>query len=177
MNSVLASTSSTQTILAFLCQHPQQPFYSSEIAEKTALSKGGINQSLHALAEQGVVQTEKKGRMIFYSVDLKSPLIRQYKVLQNIAALEAIVRKLKSLTERVVLFGSCARGEDTQESDIDLLVVGRDKAQIRSLVPEAINKRKIQLLVKTPQEYISLEDKEPVFYAQTQQGIVLWQKE
>ena len=177
MDLVTFSTSTSQTILAFLCRNPQQSFYSGEIAQKTALSNGGTNQSLHELARQGVLKTEKKGRMIFYSVDIKSPLIRQYKVLQNIASLEDIVKKIKPLAERVVLFGSCARGEDTQESDIDLLVISRDKGLIRPLVPETKAKRKIQLLVKTQQEYIHLENKEPVFLKEVGQGVVLWQKE
>ena len=178
MNPITApSTSTSQIILAFLCRHPQESFYSGEIAKATSLSKGGTNQSLHELAKQGVLKTEEKGRMIFYCVDIKSPLIRQYKVLQNIASLEDVVKKLKSLAERVILFGSCAKGEDRQESDVDLLVVGQEKERIRALVPQTKEKRKIQLLVKTPQEYIILEDKEPVFYQQIQQGIVLWQKE
>ena len=95
MNPVTFLTSTSQVILTFLCQNPQQSFYSGEIADKTDLSKGGTNQSLHELAEQGVLKAEKKGRMIFYSVDIKSPSIRQYKVWQNIASLEDLVRKIK----------------------------------------------------------------------------------
>ncbi len=60
---ITASTASTQTILVFLCQNPQQSFYSGEIAEKTSLSKGGTNQSLRELAHHGVLKTEKKGNM------------------------------------------------------------------------------------------------------------------
>ena len=177
MEPVLFSTSTAQTILAFLSQHPQQSFYSGEIADKTHLSKGGINQSLREMADQGVLATEKKGRMVFYSVDIKSPFIRQYKILHNIASLGDIVKKIKLLAERVVLFGSCAKGEDTKESDIDLLVVSREKERVRTLVPQAKDKRTIQLLLKTPQEYINLENKESVFFKELQQGVVLWEKQ
>lgn len=177
MNPVTFSTSTSQTILTFLSRNPQQFFYSGEIADQTSLSKGGTNQTLRELARQGVLKTEQKGQMIFYSADLKSPLVRQYKVLHNVATLADIVKKIKSLAERVILFGSCARGEDTSESDIDLLVVTRDKAGVRDLVPETKDKRRIQLLLKTPQEYVVLENKEPVFYKEIQQGIVLWEKE
>ena len=173
---ITASTVSTQTILAFLCQNPQQSFYSGEIAEKTFLSKGGTNQSLRELAHQGVLKTEKKGHMTFYAADITSPSVRQFKILQNVATLESIVNKLRPFADRVVLFGSCAKGEDTQESDVDLLVVSRDKDHIRSMIPETKAKRKIQLLLKTPQEYVQLENKEPVFFKEIQQGIVLWQK-
>lgn len=177
MDPITFSTSTSQAILAFLCQRPQQSFYSGEIAEKISLSKGGTNQSLHELARQGLLNTEQKGRMIFYSANVDSPSVRQYKVLKNVAALESVVKSIKPLTERIVLFGSCASGEDSVESDIDLLVIGRDKAGIRALIPETKNKRHIQLVLKTPQEYISLPEEEPVFYQQTQQGIVLWQKQ
>ena len=174
---ITASTASTQAILAFLCQNPQQSFYSGEIAERTSLSKGGTNQSLRELAHQGVLKTEKKGHMTFYAVDISSPSVRQFKILQNVSTLEGIINKLKPFADRIVLFGSCAKGEDTQESDIDLLVVGRDKDHIRTLIPEIKSKRKIQRLLKTPQEYIQLENKEPVFFKEIQQGIVLWQKQ
>ena len=174
---ITASTVSTQTILAFLCQNPQKSFYSGEIAEKTSLSKGGTNQSLRDLAHQGVLKTEKKGHMTFYAADISSPSVRQFKILQNVAILESIVNKLRPFADRVVLFGSCAKGEDTQESDVDLLVVSRDKDHIRSRIPETKAKRKIQLLLKTPQEYIQLENKEPVFFREIQQGVVLWQKQ
>ena len=173
---IMASTASTQTILAFLCQNPQQSFYSGEIAEKTSLSKGGTNQSLRELAQHGVLKIEKKGHMTFYAADLNSPSVRQFKILQNVSILESIVNKLRPFADRVVLFGSCAKGEDTQESDVDLLVVSRDKDRIRSLIPETKAKRKIQLLLKTPKEYVQLENKEPVFFKEIQQGIVLWQK-
>ena len=174
---ITASTSSTQIIVTFLCQNPNQSFYSGEIAEKTSLSKGGTNQSLRELAQQGILKTEKKGHMIFYSADLSSPSVRQFKIFQNVTTLEGIVNKLRPFADRVVLFGSCAKGEDTSESDVDLLVIGRDKDHIRSLIPETKAKRKIQLLLKTPQEYVQLENKEPVFFKEIQQGVVLWQKQ
>jgi len=175
--SLLTTTSTCQAILAFLCRNPQASYYSGEIADKNSLSKGGTNQTLRELAKRGVVKTRKKGRMVFYSVDIQSPFIRQFKVLQTISILESINNKIKPLAERIVLFGSCAKGEDTEDSDIDLLVVSREKDRVRQLIPETKAKRKIQLLVKSPQEYIQLEIKEPVFFKELEQGIVLWQKE
>ena len=177
MMPLTVSTSTSQIILAFLCQNPQQSFYSGELAEKTSLSKGGTNQSLRELAHQGILKTEKKGHMTFYSADLSSPSVRQFKILQNVSMLESIVNKLRPFADRAVLFGSCAKGGDTQESDVDLLVVSRNKDHIRSLIPETKAKRKIQLLLKTPQEYVQLESKEPVFFKEIQHGVVLWQKQ
>lgn len=176
MNNILLSTVAQQA-WDFLCRNPQQAFYSAELASQTGLSKGGVNQILRVMARQGLLKTEKKGRMIFYRVDARSPLVKQFKVLRNVTLVEELTRKIRFFCEKIVLFGSCARGEDTPESDIDIFIVSREKEQVRVLVPQGENQRKIQLVIKTPQELIVLDKKEPVFYQEIQRGIVLWEKE
>lgn len=176
MNNILLSTAA-QKVWDFLCRNPQQAFFSSEVAHRTLLSKGGVNQILRTMAGQGLLQTEKKGRMIFYRVDPKSPLIKQFKVLRNVTLAEELTKKIKPFSEKIILFGSCARGEDTPESDLDIFVVSREKDKARELVAPAKEKRKVQLVIKTPQEFIVLDKKEPVFYEEIQRGIVLWEKE
>ncbi len=176
MNTMLSSTAA-QKVWDFLCRNPQESFFSAQVAQRTLLSKGGVNQILRTMAGQGMLQTEKKGRMIFYQADAKSPLIKQFKILRNVAFAEALVKKIKPFCDKIILFGSCARGEDTPESDVDLFAVGREKEKIRALVPGSKDRRMIQLVVKTPQEFIVLDQKEPVFYSEVQKGIVLWEKE
>src|SRR3989304_2332995 len=115
MNNILLSTAA-QKVWDFLCCNPQEAFCSAEVADRTLLSKGGVNQILRAMARQGLLQTEKIGRMIFYRVDSKSPLIKQFKVFRNVTLAEELTRKIKTFSEKIILFGSCARGEDTPES-------------------------------------------------------------
>lgn len=176
MNNILLSTAA-QKVWDFLCRHPQEAFFGSEVARRTHLSKGGVNQILRTMARQGLVQTEKKGRMIFYRVDAKSPLMKQFKVFRNVAAAEELITKIKPLAEKAVLFGSCARGEDTSESDMDMFVVGREKDAIRAMAAVKKDGRTVQWIIKTPQEFILMDTKEPVFYEEIQRGIVLWEKE
>lgn len=175
MNNFLFSTPA-QKIWDFLCQNPQESFYSSQVAVRTGLSKGGTNQILRSLAKQGVVEVEKKGRMIFYRVDARSPFIRQFKILRNIALVDSLIKKIKPLAERIILFGSCATGDDTPASDIDLFVLSREEEKIQKLIPEVKDRRKIQLVIKSPQEFLALASKEPVFYGELQKGVVLWEK-
>ena len=177
VNEILHSKT-TQKILEFLCGHPFESFYGVQVALETDLSKGGVNQALRALSKQGLIDAETKGRMTFYKVDLKSPLIKQFKVFHNVAWAQKFIKKITPLSERAVLFGSCASGENTAESDVDIVVIAREgeKAKIRLLLPESKDKRKIQVVVKTPQEFISLEEREPVFYQEIQRGITLWEK-
>ena len=176
MNNVLLSTAAQQ-VWDFLCRDPQQAFYGTEVAQETRLSKGGVSEILRAMAGQGLLKTEKKGRMVFYRVDARSPLVRQFKVLCNVTLAEELTRKIKPFCEKIVLFGSCAQGEDTMESDVDIFIVSREKEQVRALVVPGKNHRKVQLVIKTPQEFIALDRKEPVFYREIQRGILLWEKE
>ena len=172
----ILSSTAAQKVWDFFCQNSFESFFSAQVAEKNFLSKGGTNQILRDMARRGLLLSEKKGRMIFYRVDSASPLARQFKVLRNVAAADEIIKKAKTWSERIILFGSCARGEDTTESDIDILIVTRDKDAPAKLVPSAKSGRRIQLVVKSPQEYVALEAKEPIFFQEVQRGIVLWEK-
>ncbi len=172
------SSTIEQKILDFLSKNPHESFYASQIASRVLLSKGGTNQALRKMAGEGLLKTETKGRMIFYKVDPKSALVRQYKILKNVAALEPLVAAIKDLSQRAVLFGSSAAGEDTRESDLDLFVVTEDKEKVKKFIfSQARFKDKIQLILKTPQEYMGFEKKDPVFYGEIAKGIVLWQKD
>jgi len=44
-------------------------------------------------------------------------------------------------------------------------------------MPQVKEGRNVQLVLKTPQEYLLMESEEPVFYKEIQGGMVLWQKE
>ncbi|MBL7131744.1 MAG: nucleotidyltransferase domain-containing protein [Candidatus Omnitrophica bacterium] len=171
------SSTTTQKILDFLCENPYESFYSAQVALKTNLSKGGTNQALRRMSKEDLVVTEKKGRMVFYRADSKSPIVKQFRVLRNVASLEGIVDKVKPYAERIVLFGSCAQGEDTQKSDVDIFVVSGDRKKVERLISAGRFKREVQHIIKSPQEYIGFEKREPELYAEVKKGIVLWEKE
>lgn len=172
------SSTASQKILDFLSKNPRSSFYSAQIAMETRLSKGGTNQALHQMAKEGLLRAEKKGRMIFYNANPKSAIVKQYKILKNVSMLEPVIEKAKEFSERIVLFGSCAQGEDTEESDVDIFVVSGSEEKVRNLILwQSRLKRKIQIIIKSPQEYISFDKKEPVLYNEIKKGIILWKKE
>lgn len=176
MNNDNFSSKINRQILKLLCEYPNGSFYSSQIAQKTGLSIGGVNQALRLLTKDNLLKTEKKGRMTFYQVDTSSPVIRQLKVFHTILLLNPLVETLQSFADKAVLFGSCAEGTNTENSDIDLLVVSNQKNAMNSALAKFKNKQKTQLILKSPQEYVSLEKKEPIFFAEIEKGISLWQK-
>ena len=176
MNKEKLFTRTNQQVLDFLCQYPTDSFYGNQIAQKTGLSKGGVSQALRFLAAEHLIKSEDKGTMTFYKIDLSSPIVRQSKVLHNIMLLDPLINKIKAYASKIVLFGSCAEGTDSEESDIDILVVSNQKSEVDNYLAKFKTKRKIQLILKSPQEYISLEKKEPIFYQELEKGKALWEK-
>jgi len=148
-----------------------------EIQEKTCLSKATINFALNKLFTFSLVERIQKGKTYLYKVNSSYPLIpvsRQYKILNNVIDCLPLVNKLKPLCEKIVLFGSLSRGENNNQSDIDLLVVTHNQKDVTKLT---FSKRKIQIIAKSPIALIELEKKDPVFFKEIEQGIILWEKD
>jgi predicted nucleotidyltransferase len=75
--------------------------------------------------------------------------------------LRELVTKIKEdyQPEKIILFGSCAYGNPTQDSDIDLLIIKRTKERpmdrrikIRRIVSDPHRRIPFEPLVLTPQE-------------------------
>lgn len=169
------NNTSHQQILAFLANHPGQTYFGKEVKEATKLSSGATNQALRELAENGYIQKERKGRMSFYSVDLSNPLISQFKVLSNIVAIYSLIQELRDRCIKIVLFGSSAQGTNTEESDIDLVILSNTPREVSELISNSNLAEKIQLIVKKPVDWAALKKKDPIFYEEVEQGIALWE--
>lgn len=170
-------TKSQQIILKYLAAQSGENLYESQISQNTRLSAGSANQSLKALFKQGMVNLAKKGNMNFYSLNLDNPLVRQFKVTQLISELNGLIDGLKTLTDRIILFGSCAEGIDIRDSDIDLAIVSSQADKVRNLIKGAKTEKEIQPLIFGLREFAALETKDKPLYERIQKGIVLWMRQ
>lgn len=172
----LLTNKSADKVLRFLTLHRDASFYDKEVSELTGLSRGVTNQILNRFLEAGVVQRERRGRMWFYSLT-RSPLIDYYRIYDNLVTLNALVNELKLLAQRVILFGSAAKGGDTAESDIDLFIISTHKEQVLARIREFRSDREIKPVVQTPIEYAASRSKDKAFYDQVQNGLKLHEEE
>ncbi|UUX93840.1 nucleotidyltransferase domain-containing protein [Methanoplanus endosymbiosus] len=67
-----------------------------------------------------------------------------------------------------MLFGSCAGGEDSLESDIDLLIETDEKKKVSSVLNsyEFIKERKLSAVIVTPGELRNIINRNLPFYEQ-----------
>lgn len=170
-------TKSEHVILDYLAAHAGETFYESQISNKTLISVGSANQTLKRLLKMNMVSLSRKGKMNFYSINLDSPLVKQFKITQTISELNGLIEKLKLFSKRIILFGSCAEGLDTQESDIDLTIVSNEEDNARRIIKKAKISREIQCLIFNPKEFLLLANKDKPLFERIKQGIVLSRQE
>ncbi|MCB4791345.1 MAG: nucleotidyltransferase domain-containing protein [Elusimicrobia bacterium] len=175
MKSVFVLTN-TQKVLDCLTKHPGEQFLANDIQNELKISKGGVNQSLRELANEDLINRDKKGKVYLYSLNHSNAIVKQFKILKNIELIYALVNKLKDKSEKIILFGSTSRGEDSSQSDIDLFILTKVSDEVYKIFNKYKTKRKIQLIVRNTVEYMKMEDKEKVFFEEINRGVVIWEK-
>jgi predicted nucleotidyltransferase len=165
-----------QKMLSFLSTHASKTFHERELVRKTGIAAGSANRVLNELFMAGILKREKRGKMYFYSLDESDPTVRQFKVLNTILSLDPLVKKLKSWTNTLILYGSSSQGTDDYQSDVDLLVVTSAEEKIRKIVNKFKFPREIKMVLKSPSEWLELESQDQVFYNEVSRGIILWEK-
>jgi predicted nucleotidyltransferase len=89
--------------------------------------------------------------------------------------LQPLIRDLEDVTTSVVLYSSCARGEDTSTSDIDLYIETTKKEAVREVLErhQPALSREFSPIVHTPDETYRLKAEDLPFFDSIRQGIVL----
>lgn len=176
MKSILLSTNA-QNVLGFLIEEPGYQFLAKEIEKKTKISCAGVNFAVRNLTKAALINRERKGSIYLYSVDTNHPVIKQLKILKTTVRLFPLIQKLKSCAKKIILFGSCSRGENKAKSDIDLFILSDGDQAVQGIVNTYISKSKlnIQPIIKDATKFYSLEKSDPVFFEEINRGQTLWE--
>ena len=116
-------------VLGLLLLHPEESLHGREIARQTGLPPGTLTRELKRLADVGLLNCERRGNQIVYSANRQSPIFEELAgILRKTSGLADVVAEgLESLADRIdvaFIFGSVARGTETQGSDVDLMIIG-----------------------------------------------------
>jgi predicted nucleotidyltransferase len=172
-------TPTVMQIFEFFLENSLNEYHEREIVRRTGVSKGSAGKILKLLTSLGFLTREERGRLAIYRLIQSEPTVKQFKVLLNVFALKALTDTLKENSKRIVLFGSCAQGTDTKESDIDLLVL-TDKKEVAGKVISEFNRkslRRVAPITVNMNEYISLKRDDKALYENIERGITLWEAE
>ncbi|MBU4033093.1 MAG: nucleotidyltransferase domain-containing protein [Candidatus Thermoplasmatota archaeon] len=165
------------TILVHLSRSSGKEFYVREVARETGASLGGCHKALRELLVLGLVKSRKSGRNLYYTVDAANPAIPRFKIFINLVELKKLVDCLRPSVFKAVLFGSCASGADTQDSDIDIFIITPEPGPVREILKSMKLSRKIQAVIFTPGQLLESREKDPAFHGEIDKGIVLYRAE
>ena len=115
-------------------ENPRKQFQIREIARLTKIPKTTTERILKTLNKKGIIKREKEHVFPSYAANEESSL---YKYEKKISIFNRIFHSGLSdelenelMPKCIVLFGSCAKGEYTKESDIDLFVQAKGKINV-----------------------------------------------
>ena len=163
---VLGSKHCISILRRFLFR-PGDEKYQSEVVKDSGLSYVTTTRCLNMLVGQGLLKDSWFGGLRMYALNAGSPVVRQMKVLLNVDALYDAVKDFAGQGFELYVYGSTARGEDTEASDIDLLVLGTiDQETLSKMVRrvESATRREARPLVRSRVEYAEMSRTDSAFY-------------
>lgn len=169
MNSLVTPSFET---LAWLGRHHRESYYVRELAKVLAISTGAASGQLRTLNEAGLVMSVQKGRTLLYRANISHPVVREVKILASLLELTPLITALEKNVSRLILFGSCASGEDTAQSDIDLFIETGDRALVSGLISqhEQPGVRKLSPNIMSAGEFLQLQARDRPLFKRIQHG-------
>jgi len=134
-----------------------------------------ISKNLKNLETFGLVTHEEVGNLVFYQANMESVLLKQIKICFTLMELNQAISALGHLSTNTILYGSCAKGEDTSTSDIDLFIETMEKEEVGRILHDfqTLLQRTLSPVIRTPDETYRMKMQDKNFYASIQQGIVI----
>ncbi|HYU34016.1 MAG TPA: nucleotidyltransferase domain-containing protein [Thermoanaerobaculia bacterium] len=122
-----------QRVLALLFGQPGRSFRSAEVIALAGSGTGAAHRQLVRLAESGLVTVTQVGNQKYYQANRESPVFTELhglvvKTIGLVGPLEEALARFRDRIEAAFVYGSIAKGTDTAQSDIDLMVISDDLA-------------------------------------------------
>ena len=128
---ILFFRESSFKVAELIFNYPNKTFHIRKLAKETKQSTTAVVSAIRDLSNFKIVRLDKTDLTTNVRANLDSEAYRFYKKIFNLYRLERylIVETLIETfqAETIVLFGSFAKGEDIEKSDIDILIITNNK--------------------------------------------------
>ncbi len=121
--------STRSALLALLFGHTDQSFYLRQMARALGGGHGALQRELKHLAAMGLIVRTTRGNQVLYQANVRSPIFSEIRslVAKTVGVHDTIRGALASLADSIqmaFIYGSVARQEERNQSDVDLMVLG-----------------------------------------------------
>lgn len=118
-----------RAVLARLLLRPEESLHVRELARAIGKPAGTLLRELKALAEAGVLRSDRVGNQLRFQANPRCPIYEDLRnILKKTVGVADVLREaLMPLAPRIraaFVYGSVARGDERAGSDLDVMVVG-----------------------------------------------------
>lgn len=164
-------------ILEIFLNDSESEFHVRGISKKLRISPTTVSKYLKKLKEEKILLSEERFNHLLFKANTKNRIFIQKKINYNLENLfkSGIISYINEnlYPNAIVLFGSYSRGENNLNSDIDLLVIGASKKEIKLENFEKKLGHKIQLFIYKKEELEKMAEKNKELVNSWINGIVL----
>ncbi|MBW2989649.1 nucleotidyltransferase domain-containing protein [Candidatus Woesearchaeota archaeon] len=129
---ILFFRESSFKVAELIFNYPNRTFHIRKLAKETKQSTTAVISAIQDLHRFKIVRVDKTDLATHIKADTESDAYRFYKRVFNLYRLEryAIIDDIEEefQAESIILFGSFSRGEDIEESDVDILIITNHEA-------------------------------------------------
>ena len=152
-----------RAILSLLFTHTEEAFYLREIVNAVGAGLGAAQREVEQLSRVGIIKRMVRGRHVYFQANTECPIFEEIKslIIKTAGAADVLKAAFAPLADRIkiaFIYGSFAKGDEHQSSDLDILVVGDITfAEVSSVLSQAQEKlgREINPAVFPPDEFQS----------------------
>lgn len=122
-----------QRVLGLLFVNAHRSFYTNEVVRFVDSGRGVVQRELESLAQSGLVTIKSIGNQRHYQANSETPIFAELRsiLLKTVGLADVLRLALQPLSDKIqaaFIYGSVAKGSDTANSDIDLLIIGTQLA-------------------------------------------------
>jgi predicted nucleotidyltransferase len=132
-------------LLALFYTNPDRTYYLRELSRLLECSVGSLRRELLRFQEDGLFLTERRGNLVFYSLNIGHPLYGEMKgiVAKTVGVVGSLKQALKSVlcVQVAFIYGSFASNRENPTSDIDVFIIGDASLMELSKVLRRVQKR------------------------------------
>jgi len=137
----IITSKAKRNLLKLLLTNPDREFYIREISRRTGEPINAVRRELGYLEKAGLVKSRNAGNLKYYSVVKEFPFYQELKkiIYATVGLGDYLSDRLKDSNqiELAFIYGSVARDEETESSDVDLFVVGEiDEDELHEIVSQ-----------------------------------------
>lgn len=131
-------------ILQEFFDFPRKNFQMREMSRRTKIAQTSVTNHLKILLKENLIIKEKKGIYPTFSANREEESFKIYKKIDIILRLKqtGLLDYIQDscMSDVIILFGSASKGEDIEESDIDLFIQAKEKKLILNKYEKLLNR-------------------------------------